>query len=195
MHRVGTKTPNPKSPTTKSVLIYFRIKWEDAKRAFRGTLGAGFPCDKCWCGHRRFTLYLTFESESEIEVSQLCPPLCDPMDCGPPGSSVHWILQARILEWVVISFSRGSSQPKDQTQVSRTAGRLFTVWATGDSLTLYACIILTTPVSSDSRAGLGISYDTDGVAGGLYFLYSSLWSIESHFLVLYKIGWVSFFFF
>ena len=135
-----------------------------------------------------------WKSESEIEVSQLCPPLCDPMDCGPPGSSVHWILQARILEWVVISFSRGSSQPKDQTQVSRTAGRLFTVWATGDSLTLYACIILTTPVSSDSRAGLGISYDTDGVAGGLYFLYSSLWSIESHFLVLYKIGWVSFFF-
>ena len=44
--------------------------------------------------------------------------LCDPMDCGPPGSSVHGILQARILEWVAISFSRGSSQPRDQTRVS-----------------------------------------------------------------------------
>ena len=40
-------------------------------------------------------------------VAQSCPTLCDPMDCNPPGSSVHWIFQARILEWVAISFSRG----------------------------------------------------------------------------------------
>ena len=60
-------------------------------------------------------------------VAQLCPALCDPMDCSPPGSSAHGILQARILEWVVISFSRGSSQPSDQTQVSRIAGRFFTI--------------------------------------------------------------------
>ena len=45
----------------------------------------------------------------------------------PPGSSVHGILQARVLEWVAISFSSGSSQPRDQTQVSRTAGRHFTI--------------------------------------------------------------------
>ena len=43
----------------------------------------------------------------------LCPTLCKPMDCSPPGSSVHGILQARILEWVAIPFSRGSSQPRD----------------------------------------------------------------------------------
>ena len=49
------------------------------------------------------------ESESESEVAQLCPTLCGPMDCSPSGSSVHGILQARILEWVAISFSRGSS--------------------------------------------------------------------------------------
>ena len=55
---------------------------------------------------------------------------CDPMDCSLPGSPVHRIFQARALEWVVISFSRGSSQPRDRTQVSRTAGRHFTVWAT-----------------------------------------------------------------
>ena len=48
-------------------------------------------------------------SESESEVTQLCPTLCNPVDCSPPGSSVHGILQARILEWVAISFSRGSS--------------------------------------------------------------------------------------
>ena len=52
--------------------------------------------------------------------------LCDPLDCSPPGSSVSGILQARILEWVAISFSRGSSQPRDQTHVSCTVGGFFT---------------------------------------------------------------------
>ena len=56
--------------------------------------------------------------------------LCDPMDCSLPGSSVYRIFQARGLEWVAISFSRGSSQPRDWTQVSHSAGRCFTVWAT-----------------------------------------------------------------
>ena len=54
----------------------------------------------------------------------------DSMNWSPPGSSVHQILQARILEWVAIPFPRGSSQPKDRTQVSNIAGRFFTVWAT-----------------------------------------------------------------
>ena len=53
-----------------------------------------------------------------VLVTQSCPTLWDPMDCSPPGSSVHGILQARILEWVAIPFSRGSSWPKDQTWVS-----------------------------------------------------------------------------
>ena len=66
-------------------------------------------------------------------LDQLCPTLCDPLDCSPPGSSVHGILQARILEWVAIFFSRGSSWPRDQTQVSRIAGRLFTIWATSEA--------------------------------------------------------------
>ena len=48
-----------------------------------------------------------------VLVAQSCPTLCDPMDCSPPGSSVHGILQPRILEWVDIPFSRGSSQPRD----------------------------------------------------------------------------------
>ena len=62
-----------------------------------------------------------------------CPTLCNPVDCSSPGSSVHEILQARILEWVAISFSRGSSQPVHQTQVSRIAGRRFNLWATGEA--------------------------------------------------------------
>ena len=59
----------------------------------------------------------------KLLVAQLCATLCDPKDCSPPGSPVHWILQARILEWVAISFSRGSCWPRDQTWVSRIAGR------------------------------------------------------------------------
>ena len=54
-----------------------------------------------------------------------CPTLCDPMDCSLPGSSVHGIFQAIILEWVAISFSRASSQPRDQTHVSCSVGRRF----------------------------------------------------------------------
>ena len=63
------------------------------------------------------------------EVAQSCPTLCDPMDCSLPGSSVHGVFQARILEWVAISFSRRPSQPRDWTQVSCIVGRRFTVWA------------------------------------------------------------------
>ena len=51
--------------------------------------------------------------------AQLCSTLCDPMDCSPLGSSVHGIFQARILEWVAICYSRGSSQPRDQTHLLR----------------------------------------------------------------------------
>ena len=68
-----------------------------------------------------------------LEVAQSCPTLCDPVDCSPPGSSAHGILQARILEWVAISFSRGSSWPRDQTQVSCIAGRHFNLWATREA--------------------------------------------------------------
>ena len=53
--------------------------------------------------------------------------LCNPMECSPPGSSVHGILQARILEWVAMPSFRGSSRPRDQTQVSCVAGKFFTI--------------------------------------------------------------------
>ena len=66
----------------------------------------------------------------KVLVTQLCLTLCDPMDCSLPSSSVHGILQAKILEWVAIPFSRGSSLPRDQTRVSCTAGRFFTIRAT-----------------------------------------------------------------
>ena len=90
---------------------------------------------KTWCSQIIFfflniTWYreITHEKkESESENTQSYPTLCDPMDCSLPGFSVHRIFQARVPEWVAISFSRGSS--RDRTQVSHIAGRHFTIWA------------------------------------------------------------------
>ena len=68
----------------------------------------------------------------KVLVAQLWPTLCNTMDCSLSASSVHGIFQARILEWIAIPFSRGSSQPRNRTQVSCIASRFFTVWATGE---------------------------------------------------------------
>ena len=76
-------------------------------------------------------LRVTINPAKKKKVSDVksCLTLCHPMDCSPPGSSVHGILQARILEWVAIPFSRGSSWPREQTHVSCIAGGFFTVLA------------------------------------------------------------------
>ena len=72
---------------------------------------------------------MTQVSEHEwVKGVQLCPTVCDPMDYTVDG-----ILQARILEWVAFPFSRGSSQPRDWTQVSHIAGRFFITWATREA--------------------------------------------------------------
>ena len=68
-----------------------------------------------------------------VKVAESSLVLCDPMDCNLPGSSVHGILQASVLEWVAIFFSRRSSWPRDQTQVSCIAGRFFIIWATREA--------------------------------------------------------------
>ena len=86
----------------------------------------------------------------EVLVAQSCPTLCDPMECSPPGFSVHGILQVRVLEWITIPFSRGSSWPRNWTWVSHIADRFFTFWATRElrnigvgSLSLLQGIFLT----------------------------------------------------
>ena len=73
------------------------------------------------------------DMNQKLWVTQSCPTVCNPVDCSPPGSSVQGILQARILEWVAISFIE-SSQTRDWTWVSCTAGRFFIVWATREIL-------------------------------------------------------------
>ena len=67
-------------------------------------------------------------------VSKLCPTLCDPMDCSPKGSSVHGISQARILEWVAISFSRGSSWPRDWICISYNGRWALHHWAAREAI-------------------------------------------------------------
>ena len=74
--------------------------------------------------------YCNYPVRMRAKLIWLCLNLCNPMDRSLPGSSVREILQARILEWVAISFSQGSSLPSNRTCVSSIAGRFFTVWAT-----------------------------------------------------------------
>ena len=94
------------------------------------------------------------------EVAQSCPTLCDPMNCSLPGSSVHGIFQARVLEWIAISFSRGSSRPRVWTQVSGIEDRRFTVWATREVLrwTLQAFIFQSLSHALGQPDSLAFSY-------------------------------------
>ena len=92
----------------------------------------------CWshCNHLLTSVFVSILSPSvklKVLVTQWCQTLCDPMDCSLPGSSVHGILQAWITEWVALPFSRGSSWPRDRTQVSHIAGRFFAFWVTREA--------------------------------------------------------------
>ena len=82
---------------------------------------------------RLYSVKINIMKGSDMVVIQSCPTLCNPMDCSPPGSSVQGILQARILEWVAISFSKESSQPRDQSWVSCIAGSLYHLSHQGNS--------------------------------------------------------------
>ena len=111
------------------------------------------------------------------EVAQSCPTLCNPMDCSPPGSSVHAILQARILEWVAISFSSGSFRPRDWTQVSHIAGRCFNLWATREAhmkclllLSHFSCVRLcATPLTAAHQASPSMGFSRQEHWSGLPF--------------------------
>ena len=85
---------------------------------------------------KSFLLFLGIPWYVVVVVTKLCPTFCNSMGYSLPGTSVHEISQARILEWVAISFSRVSSQPRDRTGVSHIAGRCFTIWATRETMTL-----------------------------------------------------------
>ena len=127
--------------------------------------------------------------KSESEVTQLCPTLSDPVDWRLPGSSIHGIFQARVLEWGAISFSRGSSWPRDRIPVSRIRSRCFTVWATKEVLVQgrkrknYCSIAMSSNLLSDLllyRRGL-ISWQTEVI----FFLWICVINHKSS-----KPGWV-----
>ena len=84
-------------------------------------------------------IYVTHDEVKWSKFTQSCQTLCDPMDCSLQGSSIHGTFQARVLEWVAISFSRGSSWPRDRAQVSRIVGRCFTLWATREAPMIVYC--------------------------------------------------------
>ena len=87
----------------------------------------------------------------------LCPTLCDPIDCSPPGFSVHGISQTRILEWVAISFSRRSSQPRDWTCVSCIGRQILYHWAAREAYDVIS-VQFSCSVVSDSLWSHGLQY-------------------------------------
>ena len=110
-----------------------------------------------------------------VLVTQSCPTLCDPINCSPPGSSVFGILQARILEWFAICFSRGSFQPRDWTQVSCIAGRFFAIWATMEDLCVPKCYAILAPLDGILVSSAYISAMGHLLCSSL----SALWSLKS----------------
>ena len=87
-------------------------------------------------GIKQYRLHLTYRCCCWL-VAQSCPTLCDPTRCSLPGSSVHGVLQARTLEWVAISLSRGSSRPRDWTCISCNDRWILYQWATWEARTSY----------------------------------------------------------
>ena len=121
-----------------------------------------------------------------VLVAKSCPTLCNPMDCSPPGSSVHGILQARILEWVAVPFSRGSSRPRDQTQVSCVAGRFFIVWATREA----AGQVIESPGTQDKEGGCRLPDQASHAAPALIPLWSWMSNSVLASLSLTPVKWV-----
>ena len=100
-----------------------------------------------WCPRVKLSLVLLKKEKWKWSRSVMSNSLW-PVDCSPPSSSVHGILQARILEWVAIAFSTGSSQPRDWTQISHIAGRHFNLWATREAPCCWKSVFAMTSVFS-----------------------------------------------
>ena len=103
---MGIKKYDPQIPPSSMSIppFHFHTQYNQLAKETQGSYSPEYA---------RFPLETVLKCESE--VLQSCLTLCDPMDCSLPGSSVHGIYQARVLEWIAASFSRGSSVPRDQT--------------------------------------------------------------------------------
>ena len=116
----------------------FRKRSGISEVQFQGLYFFWFHVDVTWCSYVDVPMGWDTAETLSTSFTMICHQVkslshvrlfATPMDCSPPGSSIHGIFQARVLEWVAISFSRGSSWPRDWTWVSRIAGRYFTIWA------------------------------------------------------------------
>ena len=96
----------------------------------QNSLCLNWECPLCCFILFLFLLLCKVRWSHSVVSAQSCPTLCNPVDCKLLGFSVHGILQARILEWIAVFFSRGSSRPRDWTRVSLIGGRRFNLWAT-----------------------------------------------------------------
>ena len=88
---------------------------------------------KCKLKVRRSQESFIIKESWDSFITKLYPTVCNPLDCSLPVSSVHEILQARILKWVAVPFSRGSSRPRNRNRVSCIVGKFFTNWATREA--------------------------------------------------------------
>ena len=102
-------------------LVYFLNQKKQQKNITHTHLPNHLLCTNSELGTVEMVMTLSYKNSDKVKVTQSCLTLCDPMDC-----TVYGILQAKILEWVAFPFSRGSSQPREQTQVSCVAGGFFT---------------------------------------------------------------------
>ena len=116
-HLISQKLRNPYHQTTAISVVVpvktFPLECKVRAPVFGSTLTPGD-----WLGHY---------CRDKVSVTPSCLTLCDPMDCSPPGPSVHGDSPDKILEWVEMPVSRGSSQSRDQTQISHIAGGFFTI--------------------------------------------------------------------
>ena len=124
--KIKKKNGSSKSGAAYIWLITWNCNWLSAITLYEYSKTHKWAMNHLFHG----AMYMKWSEVKWSEVAQLCLTLCDPMDCSLPGSSVYGIFQARILEWVAISFSRRSSPPRDWTQVSCIVDRRFTIWAT-----------------------------------------------------------------
>ena len=149
---LGCEDPLEEEMATHSSILAWEIPWTEEPGGLQ-SLGSQGSDTTEWLNHHGHYVYSYhldnegqrrdgFRNINDTQFSRSRPAnvipqsyliLCDPMAYSPPGSSVHDILQARMLEWVAIPFSRGSSWPRDWTWVSCIAGRFFTIWATREA--------------------------------------------------------------
>ena len=151
-------------PQRLAVRNHIAPTYETPYTGLPGILGVSIS--RIWCDidHGQLCFILT----SSCLVPKSCPSLCDPIDCSPPGSSVHGILQARTLEWVAMSCSRGSSWPRDWTHISCIGRRaLFTTEPPGKAHSVLLRMVKTT-ASHSIIIGVGTLVSLNGAADSLY---------------------------